>query len=124
MPVKNNTAEIFPELLGQATSPVRIIQHLQASRGLQGALSNNTSTDLETVIGELLGDDVVAVAISNLSLSAIRIQFDGSDADASSAGIPPGATLPVYGVKSVLEDVRVHGSGGQLNVSVIQYVNL
>ena len=124
MAAKDNNVETLPALLGSATSPVRVIAHLKASRGLQGSLSGNTSTNLLTLIGEALGTDVVAVAITNGALSDLRIQFDGSPADGNSAIIPSGASLVVYGVKSVLDDVRLHASGGNLNVGVIQYVNL
>ena len=124
MAVKDNNIETNPTLLGSGTNPVRVIAHLKATRGLQGALSGNTSTDLETLISEALGTAVVAVAITNGAIVDVRIQFDGSDADDNSALIPSGATLAVYGVKTVLDDVRLHATGGSLDVVVIQYVNL
>lgn len=124
MAAKDNNIEQNPEQTGTATRGVRVIAHLKASRGLQGALVSNTSTTLATLISEALGTDTVAVAITNAMIGELRIQFDGSAAGVTSAIIPSGATLVVYGVKLVLDDVRLHASGGSLDVGVIQYVNL
>ena len=87
----------------QTAQRVKVIDQTRDYKGYTKSLSANT--DLQTLIGEALPEDVIEVLVNNISGNSIYYQADGNAADATAFTIQAGASYIISGYDNEYEDI-------------------
>ena len=110
-----------PALLPAATQPFRQVEHLKPVDGETANTANKTSESLSDIFTAAIIANVASIVITNPGIKDIGIEFDGSNASATSATLPKGSSIPIPGPKAEIDKIRIFSDSGITPLSIIQF---
>lgn len=111
--VVDDTTPVDINVTNAAPIPVSLTEPVQVSNvgptpyATKLVTITGASADLPTIYGAALAADIVAVEIYNEGPAVIRWQVGGA-ASGTTAGVPIGATRPIFGPKALLDTIQLY----------------